>query len=385
MDVPTMPRAPLRIALVTTGLRLGGAEQQVAALASRFAALGHAVLVVSLTAGREVTLPGEVTTVSLAMSKTPWSIAAALLHARRLLRQWQPDVLHSHMVHANLFARALVALGGMPALVCTAHSVREGGKARMLAYRWTDRLATLTTHVSAEGRQRMIELRAVPKERIAVVPNGIDTQRFRPNPAWRTDTRAALGIAPGQPLVLHVGRLVEEKKQALLLDAFAHVVQLSGPDADVQLRIAGDGPLRSNLAARIAALGLARHVQLLGTRDDVPRLLNAADLFVLSSDIEGMPLVVGEALACGCPVVATDAAGVADMLSHHGKVVPRGDAPALARAMLGALETGRGSAADEAARHRHIDTTLGLDAVSAQWLACYGRLASTRHARTELA
>lgn len=380
-----MSRAPLRIALVTTGLRLGGAEQQVAALASRFAALGHAVLVVSLTAGREVALPGEVATVSLAMRKAPWSIAAALLQARRLLRQWQPDVLHSHMVHANLFARALVALGGMPPLICTAHSAREGGKARMLAYRWTDRLAALTTHVSAEGRQRMIALRAVPEERIAVVPNGIDTGRFRPDPACRAATRAALGIAPGQRLVMHVGRLVEEKNQALLLDAFGRVVELTGAAADVQLRIAGDGPLRNVLAARIPTLGLTRHVQLLGTRDDVPRLLNAADLFVLSSDIEGMPLVVGEALACGCPVVATNAAGVADMLGQQGRVVPRGDTSALARAMLDALEIGRGSPVDEAARHRHIDTTLGLDAVGAQWLACYGRLAGMRKARTELA
>lgn len=385
MDTPTMPQVPLRIALVTTGLRLGGAEQQVAALANRFAALGHAVLVVSLTAGREVALLPEVTTASLAMSKAPWSVAAALLHARRLLRQWQPDVVHSHMVHANLFARVLVALGGMPPLVCTAHSVREGGKARMLAYRWTDRLATLTTHVSAEGRQRMIALGAVPGERIAVVPNGIDTRRFRPDPAWRAATRAALGIAPGQRLVLHVGRLVEEKNQALLLDAFASVVDRIGADADVQLRIAGDGPLRRPLAQRIVSLGLSQHVQLLGTRDDVPRLLNAADLFVLSSDTEGMPLVVGEALACGCPVVATDAAGVSDMLGHHGKVVPRGDASALARVMLGNLEIGRGSPAKESARHRHIDTSLGLDAVAAQWLTCYGRLASARQARTELA
>lgn len=385
MNAAALAGPPLRILLLTTGLRLGGAEQQVAALASRFAELGHAVLVLSLTAGCEVALPNEVLTVTLGMSKAPWSLAAALLRARRLIRQWRPDVMHSHMVHANLFARTLVALGGMPPLICTAHSVREGGKARMLAYRWTDRLAVLTTHVSTEGRQRMIAMGAVPPERIAVVPNGIDTQRFCPDPAWRAATRAALGIAPEQRLVLHVGRLVPEKNQALLLGAFARLLDLSGFDPGIQLRIAGDGPLRAALATRIASFGLTRHVRLLGTRADVPWLLNAADLFVLSSDIEGMPLVVGEALACGCPVVATDAAGVADMVGPHGHIVPRGDAAALARAMLHALQAGRGGPEDEAARHRHIDATLGLDAVGAQWLACYGRLAGTRHARTELA
>ncbi|MBS7766644.1 glycosyltransferase, partial [Klebsiella pneumoniae] len=129
---------------------------------------------------------------------------------------------------------------------------------------------------------RMIAQGAVPADRIVVVPNGIDTQRFYPDPAWRAATRAALGIAPGQRLVLHVGRLVPEKNQRLLLDAFARVAQGS----DAQLRIAGDGPLRAELAQRIAALGLGRHARLLGTRADVPWLLNAADLFVLSSEIE---------------------------------------------------------------------------------------------------
>lgn len=372
--LPQLPRSPMRILLLTTGLRLGGAEQQVAALARRFDALGHAVAVVSLTPGCEVALPPGVATLNLAMRKSPWSMAQALRQARLFVADWRPDVIHAHMIHANLFGRALIATGptrAVPPLICTAHSAREGGAARMLAYRLTDRWAGLTTHVSAEGRDRMIAAGAVPARRIVVVPNGIDTARFHPDGAARAEKRAELGFDAAAPLLLHVGRLVPEKNQALLLDAFA---RLPSSLASARLLMAGDGPERAALDRRIGALGLGDRVRLLGTRADVPALLNAADVFALSSDIEGMPLVVGEAMACGCPVVATDAAGVAQMVDGFGQVVPRGDVDALAAALARALHDGRGDIAQQAARHRHIANSLGLEAIADQWLARYAAL-----------
>ncbi len=381
-QLPESPRSPMRILLLTTGLRLGGAEQQVAALARRFDALGHAVAVASLTPGCEVALPPGIETLNLAMRKSPWSMARALRQMRRFIQHWRPDVIHAHMVHANLFGRALVATGSartMPPLVCTAHSAREGGTARMLAYRLTDRWAGLTTHVSAEGRERMITAGAVPAGRIVVLPNGIDTARFRPDGTAGAQTRAALGLDAATPLLLHVGRLVPEKNQALLLEAFA---RLPSSLASAQLLIAGDGPERAGLERRIDALSIGDHVRLLGTRADIPALLNAADVFALSSDIEGMPLVVGEAMACGCPVVATDAAGVAQMVDGFGQVVPRGDADALAAALARALRDGRGGIAQQAARHCHIADSLGLEAIADQWLARYAALAAAKaHAR----
>ncbi|WP_233472763.1 glycosyltransferase [Cupriavidus respiraculi] len=365
--------APMRILLLTTGLRLGGAEQQVAALAQRFVALGHAVAIVSLTPDCEVSLPAAAQVLRLDMRKTPWSMAAALWRVRGFVREWRPDVMHAHMVHANLFARVLTRFGGMPPLVCTAHSYREGGAARMLAYRLTDRWCRLTTHVGEQGRQRMIALRAVHAARIAVVPNGIDTARFRPDPTTRDAARAALGVGADTPLILNVGRLVPEKAQGLLLHAFAGLPTRHG----ARLLIAGEGPQRTELVQRIAQLGLQQQAQLLGARNDIAALLNAADLFVLSSDIEGMPIALGEALACGCPVVATDAPGVVELIGDRTGVVPRADAAALSAAMATALADGRGDAAAQAARHQRIASRLSLEAVARQWLDCYGRLADT--------
>ncbi|WP_230625766.1 glycosyltransferase [Cupriavidus necator] len=364
---------PMRILLLVTCLQLGGAEQQVAALARQYVALGHQVSVVSLLPGSDVALPEGVQTVMLAMRKTPVSLLAALTRVRRFVLQWRPDVVHAHMIHANLFARMLTRLCPVPATICTAHSFFEGGALRMLAYRLTDRWTDLTTHVSAEGRHVMIESRAAPEQRIIVVPNGIDTARYRPDAQARSVARAALGLRGDEQLVLNVGRLVWEKAQMDLIDAFA---QLS-PAPGTVLMIAGDGPLRDTLAQCIAGHGLGGRVRLLGRRQDVPALLNAADLFVLSSRIEGMPLVVGEALACGCPLVATDASGVAAMVGGAGTVVPRGDPAALARAMRDALSRGRGASADEAARHRHIDSVFSIEAIANTWLQLYATCTRT--------
>lgn len=374
-DIRLHPR-PMRILLLTTGLKLGGAEQQVAALARQFVALGHSVALASLTAGSDVALPEAVTVVPLEMRKTPLSMMRALWKLRALVRQWRPDILHAHMVHANLLARALVATGGMPPLVCTAHSAREGGVLRMLGYRLTDHWSRLNTHVSPQGRQAMIKAGAVSPTRIVVVPNGIDTTRFCPDTALRQRARVALGLQDCSRLLINVGRLVKEKAQATLIDAFA---QLEA-DFDSQLLIVGDGPLRSALEQQIRDHKLAGRIHLTGARSDIPALLNAADLFVLSSDIEGMPLALGEALACGLPIVATDAAGVAELLAQYGEIVPRGDPAALAAAMRRALASGRGNAKAQAARHAHVANHFSLEAVAEEWLARYASLTGTERA-----
>lgn len=365
---------PMRILLVTTGLKLGGAEHQVAALTQAFLARGHAVTIMSLSPGQEIDIPAEAHVVELAMRKTPIGMVRALLQARDLIKSWQPDIIHAHMIHANVFARALTRIVHCPPLVSTAHSFREGGWLRMLGYRLTDRWGTLTTHVSDDGRSGMIAAGAVSADRITVVHNGIDIGRFQTNATLREDTRARLGIHAETRLALNVGRLVTEKAQDLLLRAFARI----DATLPIHLLIAGGGPLQQALADQIVALGLTSRVTLLGVRSDVPALLNAADTFVLSSSIEGLPMALVEALACGCPVIATDAPGVKEVLRNQGTIVPRGDAAALATALAVALREGRGSAQQEAQRHAQIAARFSIDAVAQRWLDIYCSLAGAR-------
>ncbi|WP_227459048.1 glycosyltransferase [Cupriavidus pauculus] len=366
----------MRVLLLCTGLKMGGAEQQVAALGRQFLAEGHAVAIVSLTSGQEVKTPGAAIVHSLNMHKGIISTLSALWRLRRFVKTWRPDVIHAHMVHANLVVRALAALTGVPPVICSAHSAREGGRVRMLAYRMTDRWCSLTTHVSEAGRQAMIAAGAVPASRVCVMPNGIDTSRFRIDPPARDKTRAALGLGPHTRMAINVGRLVSEKAQDALVDAFARVIASNG-HLDIRLFIVGEGVEHARLAKQIDRLGLTHSVTMLGLRHDVPALLAAADTFVLSSNVEGMPLVIGEALSTGCPVVATDAAGVRELLGPCGTIVKCGDTRLLAAAMASACAAGRGTETEQQVRRQWVTENFGLEAVARQWIACYQALAAT--------
>lgn len=366
---------PLRILVITTGLKLGGAEQQIAALAGSFIALGNDVAILNLTAGTEVDLPPGIPVTELGMRKMPASMLAALRKARHIIRQWQPDVIHAHMIHGNLFARMLARTCAMPPVICSAHSAREGGRLSALAYRATDRWCDLTTHVSEAGRQAMIASGAVPSGRVIVMPNGIDTNRFRQDDASRERMRQDLGLNAEEVLVLNVGRLVPEKDQAMLIEAFREVYR-SLPRA--RLMIAGDGPLRAKLASQIADFGLNQAVLLAGARNDIPELLRAADVFVLSSRIEGMPLAVGEALASGLPVVSTAAAGVAELAGDVATITPVGDTAALARGLAAAIEELPGTQAQQHRRRQRVINSFDMAAVARQWLAQYHQLKEAR-------
>lgn len=374
-DSELAAQRPLRILIITTGLKLGGAEQQVAALARAFVALGNAVAILSLTQGQEIELPPDIRVTELGMRKTPLSMLAALRKAQQLVHQWRPDVVHAHMVHANLFARALARAGHMPPVICSAHSAREGGRLRALAYRATDRWCNLTTHVSEAGRQAMVASGAVPDGRVIVMPNGIDTRRFCPDDASRERVRRDLGLRPGEVLILNVGRLVPEKDQALLIEAFREVHR-AFPES--RLMIAGDGPMRDALTSQAAEYGLNHAVLLAGARNDIPQLLRAADVFALSSRIEGLPLAVGEALASGLPVVSTAAAGVAELAGDAASITPVGDATALASALATVIGQLPGDKRDQELRRKRIVDHFDISAVARQWLAQYQQLKEVR-------
>lgn len=361
----------MRILFVTTGLKLGGAEQQIAALAQALVDLGHQVAIINLTSGCDVKLPPDTEVFTLDMRKTPLSMLRALHRAKDIVGQWRPDIIHAHMIHGNLFARVLRRLGVRTPLICSAHSAREGGRLRAMAYRATDRWCALTTHVSAAGRDAMIGSGAVRAGRIIVMPNGIDTARFAPRPSARDAVRQALQVDGDDIVLLSIGRLVQEKDHALLIRAFS---DFHADEPRLRLRIAGDGPLRTQLQGDIDALQLESAAVLLGPRQDVADLLQGADIFVLSSQIEGMPLVIGEAMATGLPVVATDAAGVREMAGDLATVAPVGDQAALGRALRNAVSR-LPTAPDACARYRErITTHFDIKAIAGRWLTQYKHL-----------
>lgn len=366
----------MRILFVITGLGVGGAERQVVDLAGRLAGEGHVVEIAYLT-GEAVLRPTDdaVRITGFGISRSIGGYLRAHGELRRLVRSFRPDVVHSHMVHANLLARIVRLTVNMPRLICTAHSSNEGGWIRMCAYRLTDCLADTSTNVSYAAVAAFEAQGAVRRGRMLAVVNGIDTERFcsHSEASARQALRDGAGIRPGDRLILAVGRLAEEKGYPGLLEAFARVRNdRKGDERSVRLWIAGGGGSLAGLTQMAGDLGIRECVDFLGVRSDVPGLLDAADVFVLSSTWEGLPLVVGEAMASEKVVVATDCGGVGELLGECGYLVPPRDSSALAAALVQALEMPPADALAMGVRARQrIVSHFSLESAVEKWLSIY--------------
>jgi len=325
----------MRIAYMLTSLGRGGAERQVIALAERMAARGHHVVLIVLKPSEVDEWPTSLELIRLDMRKSLAGVSAGLLRGRRHLRRFRPEIVHSHTFPANMAARILHAFHSTPAVLSTIHNIYEGRWWRTVLYRVTDILAAHTTAVSEAVARRQIEAGAVTEAKCSVMTNGINTGIFKSSYARRDEARAQWNAAD-QFVWLAAGRLTAAKNYPSLLQAFSLLYALF-PNA--VLWIAGQGSVleQRRLQARAKALCIAESVRWLGLRDDMPSLLDAADGFVLSSAWEGMPLVVGEAMAMEKTVVATDVGGVREMVFDAGLLVPPNAPKALAEGMISVM------------------------------------------------
>lgn len=330
----------MRIAYVLTSLGVGGAERQALGVADRMARRGHEVAILSLSPQLADEWSTDLRVIRLNMHKSVLSGLRGLFKARKFLHEFSPDILHSHSFHANIVARLLKLLVPSIKVVSTIHNVYEGGWSRMMTYGLTDSLCCQTTAVSQAAADRFVELKAVPRRKCTVLLNGFDINEFMPNADRRAVTRETLA-ARGDFIWLAAGRLVAAKDYPNLLRAF-RLVRESFPAT--RLWIAGVPVERKAQWAAVGTVAFASdftaepdwmyRVTLLGLRRDLRALFDAADGFVLSSAWEGMPLVVGEAMAMEKPVVATDVGGTRELVGDAGTIVPAGNSKALALAML---------------------------------------------------
>ena len=370
----------MRIVYLLTSLGVGGAEKQALAIAERMAKRGHTVAVLVLIPRLAEEWPTAIRTLHLDMRKTPASVIEGLIRGRDFLREFRPDLVHSHSFHANIFARLLRLTGPPFVVLSTVHNVYEGRWWRMVAYRLTDSLSRRTVAVSEAAAERFIQLKAVPPNKCSVVLNGIDVDGFAPDCNRRARVRAEMGVAADDAkfIWLAVGRLAPAKDYPNLLRAFS-VVRAQRPD--VRLWVAGDarGDERTPLESLAKELQIDGAVRWLGLRRDMPALLDAADAFVSASAWEGMPLAVGEAMAMEKPVVATDVGGVRELVGDAGVVVPAKNPQALAEAMLTTMQESREALAmrGRAARERVLGQ-FGMDATADTWEALYSSLIENR-------
>ncbi len=309
----------------------------------------------------------------------PGRDALALLALARHFSRSAPTLVHTHTSKAGLLGGLAGRLAGVPAVVYTAQGHIFAAKGavpsvtdrprlrplflglRRLAEACSDRVVALTP----ADLEEQVALGLAPREKYAVLPNGVDPAPFRDLPT-KQEARKALGLPAEAFLVVAVGRLSPEKGQDVLLEALAAV-----PDRAVQGVLVGDGPMRPALEARAARPDLAGRVHFLGLRTDVPRCLASADLFVLPSRYEAQGMVVVEAMMAGLPIVASRVGGVPGILEDGvtALLVPPADPSALAAAL--GRRTPPAMAA--CARRQALDT-LTVDAMVDGYLRLYRQL-----------
>lgn len=299
------PSDPRRIAFCITDLDVGGAEQCLVNIAcglDRRDWLPHVICLSRRGALVDRLERSGVPCTCLGWTglRDTWRLPSLARHLRRL----RPELLQTFLFHGNMAGRIAGTLAGIPVIVSGIRVAEREKGWHIRLERLTRSLVTCHVCVSEQVAAFSIRAARLRPDTVTVIPNGVDVQRFEqatPIP------NAELGAPPETRWMIAIGRLQLQKGHRLLIEA---VGPLLWQREDWRLMIVGDGPMRGELEKQINEAGCRDRIVLLGFRDDIPRLLKSASLFVLPSLWEGQPNVVSEAMAAHLPVIATDVEGV---------------------------------------------------------------------------
>lgn len=317
-------------------LTVGGAEVLAARLARRlgdryrfvFACLDHLG-----TLGEQLRQEGFPVEV---LDRRPGLDVGCIRRLARLWRAEQVDLVHAHQYTPFFYATAARGLRRRPPVLFTEHGRwfpdfprRKRIVFNRLMLRRSDRVVA----VGGAVRRALVANEGIADGRIQVIYNGVDPSAFDAPAGDRAALRGRLGFGPEELLLLQVARLDHLKDHGTALRTIERVA-VRRPDA--RLVLVGEGPERENIEAEIRQRHLEPFVRLLGLRSDVADLLHAADLFLLTSISEGIPVTLLEAMAAGLPIISTDVGGVGEVVEHGrtGLLAARGDDAALAEAVL---------------------------------------------------
>jgi len=362
------------VAHILSSFGIGGQERVAFDLAASQLRAGCRVTALSLAPPPDGPLAAEFRAAGIEVDRVarpaPGVDLMLILRLARWLRRHRVELVHTHNRMALIYGAPAARLA-RAAVVHTKHGNNPKGGTRLIAGNLAARCVAAFVAVSPETAAFARKRSEVDERRLLVIPNGIDLGRFHPAPAARERVRRELGIDAQAWVIGTVGRIAAEKNQALLLRAMA---PLLGPHT--RLVVAGDGPLLRSVTELASALEIAGFVHLLGARRDVPDVLNALDTFVLSSDTEGLPLVVLEAMATGVPVLSTRVGGVPTVLEdgRTGYLVPVGDAAALRDRVARLRDDPAGSrACGERGREAAI-TRFSAERMQRDYLDLYARV-----------
>jgi len=317
------------VAFVIEELSLGGAEHMLMFMANEFCERGWQVHIICLRSAGELSSRLDESVQLHVLDKKPGIDLGLPLRLIRCVDKIQPDVINSHLWVANAWTRLSLLTRKIP-IVVTEHS-RDTWKSSF--YRWVDRRLAARTFrlvtVSADSAEFYQNDVGIDQSLISVITNGVDTNQYAiGNGAalrreWMSLSERDEGESRVPMLIGTIGRLVKAKNQKRLIDAVSRLIndESLSKRFDIYLKIIGEGSERSALQLYIEELGMDDKITLGGERHDVPDVLAAFDVFVLSSDREGYPLTSLEAQAAGTPVILTDAGGAGESIACQGEQV----------------------------------------------------------------
>lgn len=327
-EIPVVPT----ICQVLHSLEVGGAEVLAARLARRLQG-SFRFLFVCLdklgTLGQDLQAEGFPVEVLHRRPGLDWRLTFRLA---RLLRRENVALLHAHQYTPFFYALTARGLGWRIPVLFTEHGRHFPDfprRKRMIANRLLMSRRDRVVGVGEAVRQAVIANEGIAQDRVEVIYNGIDLDAFGSRGSDRDNARQEIGVGPDNLVVIQVARLDYLKDHLTALRTLERVAALR---PEVRLVLVGEGPERVKIEAEIRKRRLGEHVRLLGLRSDVKRLIGAADVFLLTSISEGIPLTVIEAMSAGLPVVSTHVGGVAEIVvdGQTGLLAPAGNDEILA-------------------------------------------------------
>jgi glycosyltransferase involved in cell wall biosynthesis len=364
----------MKILFFVRSLELGGSQRQLAALARALARRDHQIAVVMFYGGgpNEKALAGIGVRLIELRKSSRWDIFGPFARLWSIIRAESPDILYAFLPTQTTLAALLAPFGTKTRLV---FGVRAAGMRTShydvlsaLIYRLEvilSRRADLIIANAGAGRADAVK-RGMPRERIVVIPNGIDAGIFRPDSKEGRELRRQWNIAESSFVIGLVARLDPMKDHMNFLNAAAKFMRL---DSNARYVCVGGGQptYRESLMAYAQSLGLGDRVVWAGEISDARAVYNAFDISTLSSAFgEAFPNVIGEAMACGVPVVATDIGDIASIVGESGEIVPPNRADLLC---AGWAKMRRRLLDEPGLRHsarQHIAVTYDVDAMAAR-------------------
>lgn len=378
----------MKIALLIRSLGRGGAERQIVLLAGALRQRGHDVNLLTFYPGGAFSQSADLADVAVTSleKRGRWDLAGFFLRLVRWLRRHRPDILYCFMPTANL--TGLAARAALPGLRlvwgirASPPQLNHYDTMTGLTHRLEQWLSPWTDLIVANSQAGLAPFRAIRRDAAdCVIPNGINTDLFRPNTESGARIRQEWNIAVGQRVVGIVARIDPMKDHACFLSAAA-IMSAARTDLRFVVVGTGDPALLETLKQLAATLGISDKLLWVGARDDMPAIYNAIDLLVLSSAFgEGFPNVIGEAMACGTPCVSTDVGDAAALLGDPDLTALCGNPESLARVALAQLDAAgtRADRGDGGHWRQRIVTNFSPSALAAQTESALQAVAGRHH------